>query len=486
MPTPAVHGYQTPRYRVVPDSATDFSNGDVAVQLFSSYGQSLDDWQAEVLSDWLALDNDGMFAASNTAISLARQNGKSKLLEARIIFGMIVLKERVFLTAQEARTARTVFARVCEFFEDQSHPEITSLVKQIKKSNGHESIVLKNGATLHALTRTANAARGMSGDLIIVDEAYACSEDALAALTPTILTSDNPQIIFASSPPTPDDDSEAFTNLREVALKAEPGHRVMWHEWSAHEGAEADYDDPDVWAQANPALGIRVSAQSLEDQRRLMSDTTFAREHLGLWQSEVTQTFFDLDAWAACLDETKYKLDQKVLALDVRPDRSGASVAIAGIRPDGKSYVEVIANSSGTGWIMSDIMEIASAQGIRTVVIDSVGPGSSFIDLLKAKRVTVYATNMNEMARASALLYDGVNNADVVHRGQPLLNYAISEVTKRKLGDGFAFNRRSTSTDITPVVSCALAMFGVMNSKVRKQKAKGDPRSNTKRRIMIH
>ena len=131
-----IKGLQVPRYGIDPPDISNCHDADDAIEFFNRYSVQLDEWQELVLRSWLSRRADGKWAASKAGLSIARQQGKSLLLEVRCIFGMIFLKEKIIFTAHELRTARAVFNRICEFFEDDSHPEITKLVKVIRKANG--------------------------------------------------------------------------------------------------------------------------------------------------------------------------------------------------------------------------------------------------------------------------------------------------------------------------------------------------------------
>jgi hypothetical protein len=57
----------------------------------------------------------------------------------------------------------------------------------------------------------------MSGDLVIIDEAYAYTIEQQEAQTPVILARPNPQIIYTSSPPLSGETGDALYALRDRA-----------------------------------------------------------------------------------------------------------------------------------------------------------------------------------------------------------------------------------------------------------------------------
>jgi phage terminase large subunit-like protein len=172
----------------------------------------------------------------------------------------------------------------------------------VRNTNGQEAIVLTNGGQVEFIARSRSSGRGFTVDDLILDEAQELSEDALAALRPTISASPNPQIIFTGTPPGPTAVGEVFTRQRTNGLtKADP--RLCWQEWRAWD--VENIDDPMAVAQANPALGIRLLWDTIADERADMSEDTFARERLGLWETQQTLQVINPAWWEAAKDPSR-------------------------------------------------------------------------------------------------------------------------------------------------------------------------------------
>ena len=479
--TEKIPGYQEPRFELIPETAVDYSYAEVIDKLFKAYSITLDEWQVSTLHQWLARTETGEWSAEMCGLSVPRQNGKSKLIEARCIFGLVFLGESILLTAHEAATAREIFGRIVEVFEGSA--DLMTQVKSIKKSNGHESITMSNGGRLKATTRTPNAGRGLSVDLLVLDEAYNIVEGAMESLLPTISSSKlSAQIIYTSSPPSPEDNSDAFLRLRASAWSSTPNPALSWREWSAHEGQEADFDSPEVWAQANPAFNLRTLKDSkITNERVQFSDNEFARERLGLYADESKTQLFADDLWASCRDETIHTLTGMVLAIDVKPDRSYGSISVAGERPDGLYHIEVVDEGQGVGWIVPRVVEIARRQGIKTVVMDYKSPASSLAELIKSNKLNVYIPTVNESIAACATFYDFIHEHKLIHRGQGLLDASVRSASKRKVGDGWMWKSRDGG-DITPLVSTTLALYGSISTKTKKSKSN---KSTTRRKVSV-
>jgi hypothetical protein len=52
------------------------------------------------------------------------------------------------------------------------------------------------------------------------------------------------------------------------------------------------------------------------------------------------------------------------------------------------------------------------------------------------------------------------------HRGTQELSVAVAGARKRTLVDAWAWSRKSSSVDISPLVACTLAFWGVATSEV--------------------
>jgi hypothetical protein len=63
------------------------------------------------------------------------------------------------------------------------------------------------------------------------------------------------------------------------------------------------------------------------------------------------------------------------------------------------------------------------------------------------------------MARACADLVDQVGAASLAHRAQGLLDDTLAGAGRRPLGDGWAWSRRRSDADISPLVAATLAAW---------------------------
>jgi hypothetical protein len=83
---------------------------------------------------------------------------------------------------------------------------------------------------------------------------------------------------------------------------------------------------------------------------------------------------------------------------------------------------------------------------------------------LKRARVPVNTTGSTDMARACHVLADLTNAGHLTHRPFHALDLAVRTAGTRKLQDGWAWSRQ-TSTDISALVATTLAVWGAMTTE---------------------
>ena len=486
----SLRGVQVPRLVAEPPTVDDYAAE--AAGFASAYGLTPDPWQERVLRAWLGVREDGKWASSRCGLSVPRQNGKNALIEIRELFGMVGLGEKILHTAHEVKTSRKAFLRLCSFFENtRKFPELAKLVAPggIRRTNGQEAILLTNGGSVEFVARSRGSARGFTVDVVVMDEAQEMSDDALEALSPTTAAAPlkNRQLIWTGTPPAPGMSSQVWSRMREESLKDQTV-RVCWHEWSAN--PESDLDDPETWAQANPALGLRVNEEDLKEDRQSFSDEGFARERLGVWSTATTRGVIPMDAWSDRFDESSMATDRLAIGVEVGPDLESASVVLAGQRADGEWHVEIDETRSGAAWLIAYVQSLLDANPqVMGIAGDVGGPLKALTEeksgrwFLKGTRVEVRAPKVVELGAACSHLLDGVVTGWLHHIGQPQLTTAAQVAGKRALGDTgmWVFSRKTAVADITSIQAAVLALWWAQNGKASTRSG----RSSEGRRAVV-
>lgn len=433
-------------------------------------GLELDPWEEFVLANSLGEREDGSWAAFETGVCVSRQNGKGAILEARELAGLFLLGERLIIhSAHLFDTSLEAFRRLRFLIEE--HDEFSRRVKRISQAHGEEGIELVGGQRVRFRTRTKGGGRGFTGDCLILDEAMEIAESAHGALLPTLSARPNPQVWYTGSAVDQwtHDHGVVFARVRERGLAGDD--RLAWFEWCIDvDNPEAVTDemarDPELWAQANPGLGIRISEEHIANEQRSMAARNFAVERLGAgdWPSTdgSGDEVLNPERWVDGIDVASEVNDPICMAFDVSPDRSKASVSAAGRRDDNRVHGEVIDRHPGTNWLVERMIELDRDWRPDEIICDGASPAASFVAELEAEGIEVTMLTAKEYARACGRFFDLVDGGEFVHLDTPELNEAVKGAAKRPVGDAWAWARKTSTVDITPLCSVTLAAWGVV------------------------
>ncbi len=91
-------------------------------------------------------------------------------------------------------------------------------------------------------------------------------------------------------------------------------------------------------------------------------------------------------------------------------------------------------------------------------VCDGYGPAASLVAELAEAGVLVRTINAQEHSQACGVLLDLVEEQEVRHLGSLELLQAVRGARTRPLGDSWAWSRKSSSVDISPLVAATLAL----------------------------
>ena len=430
------------------------SSGIEAVDLAASVGLILDPWQQLVLTGGCGERADGKWSAFEVAVISPRQNGKNGILEARELAGLFLFGEKLILhSAHEFKTAQEAFRRVLTLVEN--HDDLRKKVARVRTSHGEEGIELRDGARLRFIARSTGSGRGFSADCTILDESYNLSAQAMGALLPTLSARPNPQVWYTSSAGTRE--SSQLMMVRDRGrVGGDPG--LAYFEWSA--GPDAQVDDRESWALANPAMGIRIAEEFIERELAALPLTEFRRERLGVWDDEAAGSdwVIPIEAWQACADPASEVEDPVVFAADVSLDRAWSSISVAGARADGVPAVEVVDYRRGTSWVAPRLAELVQRHGALGIGLDPGGPSGSLIPELENLGVPLILMSARDIAQACGAFYDAVASGALRHRDQAELTAAVSSARKRPLGDAWAWSRKEAVSEITTLISATVAL----------------------------
>ncbi|MEU7904122.1 terminase [Actinoplanes sp. NPDC049118] len=510
-PSPLL-GARKPRVELYPPHERTY--GPATVDLTRRAGQDLDDWQGDSVDLMLGLRADDKWACPEFAEWVSRQNGKGGIGEARVLAGLFIVHEKLMLwSAHEVKTALEAFRRVEDLLYGLGHPggknliivenmpvqvrnaagqlvtELRDVPIKVSNTNGKESFErLDTRQRLMFIARSKGSGRGFSGDLNVIDEAFAYTLEQQAALMPTLSARRNPQLVYLSSPPLDGESGDVMYNLRERA-EAGGDEGLGYRDWGLAGHLSnlrvIDLGDRRNWANANPALGGRISEESVAREFRAMSSEDFARERLGIWPRRIGGAGGVIDAqlWAQLIDEASRRDGDVALAVDVTPLRDHASIAMYGLREDGLGHVQVVTYGEGVDWVVGKLIELKAVLDPVAIGLDPKGGAASLLGELEVvgirppaeaefpARGDLALPAVHEVAQATGQFIDAVREKKLRHIGQTELTSATANAKTRPLADAVAWGRKQSDVDISPLVSATLARWAYVTRIGAKPKA---------------
>lgn len=445
----------------------DTTKAELLFELLEEYGMTLLPWQQLVLKRWLAEDEDGNFTNLDCGLSVPRQNGKTALIVARIIYGIIFRKAQGLFTAQKQDTADVVKRRVQDFFYENDYEEIFNMLtpRFREKPRNYDFMEFMNGARYSFKTRTRLGGLGTTNDELINDEAADMTDDHQATLIPTVSAakSKNPQVIYCGTPPMATTVGEVFSRTRKNIMTGKAG---CWTEWSVDH--LTDKNDVKAWYETNPSLDTFLIRKAIESEARALAQDDFNRMRLGWWSGVEDKRAIQQKDWDALFTE-KPDFDDEykpVYAVKFSPDRSDYSLVVAQPLKDGKIHVEVVMQRPmSEGWSKLSKWLIDRWRNCAKIIIDgATGQAILYEELTRAGVAPkkIIQPNMKEIVAAHQFIYDAIQRGELSHYNQPLLNQTVRITKMRQMGryGGFGWESMSKNMNTSALDAATFAFWG--------------------------
>lgn len=391
-------------------------------------------WQAELLIRALELKPDGSFRFRTLVVLLPRQCGKSTLLSILAAYWIYTRDKNLVLgTAQSLDIAKESWQKVVDYSDSDL---LKSSVRDIRKVNGENCITAKNKSRYRIAATNRSAGRGLSVDLLILDEIREQRDwSAWAALSKTTTAKPN-SLTFAISN-AGDDQSEVLNSLRASGLKGDD-HTLGLFEWSAPE--DSDLDDVDAWCQAIAALGYTVLVETIRSARSIDPPSVFRTESLCI-KVDSLDAAVDVQAWRASarpgLSLEPYR-DRICYAIDVAPDSQHVTLAGA-VVVGSEIHVQIFGAWPGTSEARKDLPRLLGALKPRVVGWFPSGPGSVLGADLGATAQELTGVTVSIACQGFA---DAVASRILVHPDDQLLTTHVLGSQRLNQSDGWRFVRR--------------------------------------------
>ncbi len=447
-------GVQTPRIHTPLNDLP--SLGHELIDLASSLGVDLMEWQKFALIHSHKVKPDGRWATPQNIFCVARQNGKSFLQQIRILGGLFLWDEP--LQIGQAHTLNTSLEQFRQMmWTIEANDFLAKQVKKVRLNHGAEEIETMRG-TRFMVRAGGSAARGISRPSTIhLDELLRMNNmDSYASLRYTLMASPNPMLMGYSN--AGDNTSVVLNSFRDRALAAIGGvdDNIGYFEWSS----PTDEISVENARHANPAMGVTIHEDNI---RSVLNDppNVVMSEVLCRWVVAI-QNIVDASAWNKCLDKTVDLDPEKLtwLAIDLSPDRKRASL-VGAQKLENESFVVKLLHS-WSNELQLDDREIANeladyARKYPTeYVLYSRKSAGAVASRLAPAGIPVfdmdgaYPQSCDEMLSA-------INSGRLKHRGQSQLTEEILAAVQLRRGDGgWVIGRRASNAIVCGAVAVAL------------------------------
>jgi hypothetical protein len=438
-------------------------------------------WQRWLLIHALELLPNGRFRFRTVLVLVSRQNGKTRLVELKNLFKMIVLQVPLVIgTAQNLDTAEESWDRAVELVETVE--ELSVHLLDVDKTNGKKALKLTNGSRWKIAAASRRGGRGLSGDDVNLDELREhLAWDAWGAVTKTTMARPKAQVWAYSN--AGDRRSVVLNTLQaqgRTAAKAPPsvGQRMGYFEWSAPDDVMCTCErvpgdphamdcrlrDRAAWAQANPALGYTITVEALESALDTDPEEIFRTECLCQRVPDLGGRAIDMGQWARLADPESKRAGDLVVAVDIPPLRDYAAVGVYGVRADGLGHFQLTDYRAGVGWVVDRMVEmrdtldpIAFAMGSATYNSLKTALTEAGITVPekpdKPKRGDLIVLSAADMTAACGQALDVIREGSVRYVPRKELDEAASGAKLRSSGDAVAWSRKTAQSDIAPIVT---------------------------------
>jgi hypothetical protein len=403
--------------------------------------------------------------------------GKTFLVGA-IIFALAIIHPglTVIWTAHRFRTADETFESMRSMSKMK---QLAGHIEKVTAGAGDQAIYFLNGSRILFGARESGFGRGFTEvDILVFDEAQILTERAIDDMIPAQNASQNALTLMIGTPPKPSDPSEVFTNRRNDALNG-TSTDVVYIEFSAER--DSDMDDRAAWRKANPSYPHRTSEAAMLRMRRNLSEDSFRREALGVWDEDLGGAPIPAGPWndlARPREDVPEGWPLTAIGLDMNPERTKVTVGVAAKSETG-IHLELAVDDEFSDSGSEALIEWVYSRARRRVpvVIDAYSPIRSIEAALKKKGCKVFILGPSELSQACGGLYDAVmKDKAVSHIGQEQLDRSLAGSVKQKFGDGGAWkwNRKNFDVDLTPIMAITCAHFGAVKfAKERKKRSGG-------------
>jgi phage terminase large subunit-like protein len=424
---------------------------------------SIEPWQQDILDELYLVDAEGSYVYKEGLIGIPRKNGKSTLMSAIALYGLLAAGDHgaeVYAAAASKDQARIVFNQAREFVE--TSPALMRWLRPQK----NVIVSPSNRGVFRVLSSDAPLQHGLNPSLVVIDELHAHKDPELYyALTTGQLARENPLVVSIT---TAGYDRESICwdvyergqALEVQGIEAMRAARFFSRWYQAD--PDADIDDEAEWERANPASWVKL--EDLRHQRASLPEFVFRRLHLNQW-TDTEEAWVSPADWDACKGEVLFNREN--------PCWVGVDI---GLKRDARAFVWCQWHGDklhiGHEIVTPTESKPLTAQGARGALIERTKGWSGLKEINydpwqfteSAEMLLEMGLPMVEfdqgnarMAPASERIYELIKEHRIVHDGDPTLRAHVLAAVVAQTERGWRISKKESRNRIDAAVAMTIA-----------------------------
>lgn len=439
-----------PRHCTLRPTARTRSRGPEAARFIESYARIVKDsiagpsgtlitlrpWQHQLLNGLLAEDRNGKLLHRAALIGMPRKNGKSALGSGLALWGLFLGPDggEVYSCAGTRDQARIVFGTARRMVEMDA--ELAGAVRMYRDAIE----VPATGSVYRVLSREAGASEGLNPTLVLFDEVHVQPDATLwdvmalagGARVETLLCGITTAGARLDSRGQDSHCYRLYQHGRQVTTGevGDPSFYFAW--WEPRAGAQADHQDPKVWAEANPGYGDIVSADDFGATVARTAESEFRTKRTNVWVTS-SSAALPHGAWGRLAAPTRHVGPDVPRVLMADGSWSGDSTGIVCISIEERPHLWVVdlweRPDNDRGWRVpvADV-EQSLRSSARSAPVLEIGMDpfrwQRSMQVLEQEGLPMLEYNMasaERMTKAWKTFLDAVMDRQFTHSGDPRL-----------------------------------------------------------------
>jgi hypothetical protein len=413
-PEPAAIKHDRPRLETISqDGVGSWAAivGDIAQELL---GLTMLPWQMHVLDQMLTFNADQDLVHRSSLVSVARQNGKTTVIQALILFWLIEMpkirgqRQTIISCSHRLDLACMLFEEIAPILEKRCGAKVIM-------SYGRYQATMPDGSKWYVKAARPSVGHGMTIDLAIIDELFDVSDEVEAGLLPAQRARRSPLTAMFSTAGT--EASKLFIRHRENALRLidlKKPSSFYFAEWSPEPSLDPLHEAS--WYWGNPAIGHFLTIETLRQESEGPDRALFLRGSLNMWVASAN-SWIPHGLWPDLLYEGEVPAGG-VVAVEASMDDTRYFATRSVSLPDGRVVNSVAFTAETQKELLEHLAEIAKDSAVKfafSPTIDVLVQSATF----DRRRIVV---GYGEILKYTPVVKNMIHEMRLVHTGEAMLS----------------------------------------------------------------